>query len=130
MDNNVTPRHTFYVMIKDFKSSKVSYYDIMPLLYKAIFNTKKSFSKSFYLIGSNGKVEITTKDLFTKFIDIELKYYFWSRCQYEFIVIDWPYSKTIEDSNPVKVDVYQQLKPNIPIIVDLLWQDVSPLLKK
>lgn len=130
MDNNVIPRHSFYVMIKDFKSSKVSYYDIMPLLYKAIFNTKKSLSKSFYLIGSNGKVEITNKDLFTKFIDIELKYHFWSKCQYEFIVIDWPYSETVESSNPVKVDIYQQLKPNIPIIVDLLWQDVSPLLKK
>ena len=46
------------------------------------------------------------------------------------IIIDWPYNDTIQKSRPHKVDVYDQIKPNIDIIVDLVWNYVEPKIKR
>ena len=54
---------------------------------------------------------------------------FWGNATWEFVAIDWPYRETIEESRPVKIDVYEQLKPNLPLIVDLVWDYIEPKLK-
>ena len=46
------------------------------------------------------------------------------------IIIDWPHRNTIKDSRPLKVDVYDQLKPNMELIVDLVGNYIEPKIKK
>ena len=66
-----------------------------------------------------------------EFIKLELRYHFWGKCEWEFIAIDWPNRDTIDESRPVKIDVYeQQLEPNISVITDLVWNYIEPKLQK
>ena len=71
-----------------------------------------------------------TKEQLAKRINSILMYWFWSKCEWEMIIIDWPYNDTIQKSRPYKVDVYDQIKPNIDIIVDLVWNYVEPKIKR
>lgn len=48
-------------------------------------------------------------------------YQWWSRCEYEIILTDWPNQKKFE-----KWDVHEQVKMNIDIITELLINDVCP----
>ena len=65
-----------------------------------------------------------------KFIKQELRYHFWGKCEWEFVAIDWPHRDTIDESRPVKIDVFEQLKPNISVITDLVWNYIEPKLQK
>ena len=42
-------------------------------------------------------------------VNRELRYYFWSKCEYEVIISGWPPSDTFNDS---KVDIYAQVCMN------------------
>lgn len=118
-------RFSFYVLVKDFNSGKIEKYDVMPTLYRRIYD-KGNISNDFYVYDDKFKKnKITSKELLYKFVKDEFRYHFWGKCEYEFIVLDWPYRDTIKDSRPVKLDVYKQLEPNIPIIVDLLWEEIK-----
>ena len=44
--------------------------------------------------------------------------------------LDWPYGDTINESRPVKIDVFDQLEPNIPVIADLVWNYIEPKIIK
>ncbi len=61
-----------------------------------------------------------TKEEFTKFVDSWAKYRFWARCEYEIILLDWP-CKRVEK----KIDVYQQIKMNIDIVVMILMNEIK-----
>ena len=45
-------------------------------------------------------------------------YQFWSRCEYEIILIDWPCQQKHE-----KWDVYKQIMMNIDIVTDILYDE-------
>lgn len=47
-----------------------------------------------------------------------LMYYFWSKCEYEVIISDWP---PRSDFHASKVDVYDQVCLNWPIFLDYVW---------
>lgn len=123
-------RFSFYVMMKDFNTGKIEYYDVMPSLYGSIFNQNGTLSKSkFYVYGKDYKMKpITTKSELKIFVDSHFRYCYWAKCEWEFIVRDWPSRK--EKERDVKVDVYEQLKPNIDLIVDMLWNQIKEKLKK
>ena len=111
---------SFYVLVKNINNGKVEPYNIMPTIYNEIYDGKK-LSKKF---------RVNSKELLKEFLTNTLKYYYWSKCEYEFIVINWPNrNDSINDNNPVKLDVYKQLVPNIPLLVDLLWNEVEPLIR-
>lgn len=46
-------------------------------------------------------------------------YQWWSRCEYEIILVDWPCQKKSE-----KWDVYKQVMMNIDIITEILMKNV------
>ena len=57
---------------------------------------------------------------FQAFIIAEAKYLFWGKCEYEFILQDWPCQQI-----SVKWDVYMQIRMNLDIIVDIVKQELK-----
>lgn len=72
-----------------------------------------------YLVDRWNKRKKADNIKIDEFIDNECKYQFWSRCQYEIILSDWP-NKRIEK----KIDVYQQIKMNIDVITSVFLANV------
>ena len=121
-------RTSFYVMVKNFNNGKVEPYDVMPSLYGGIFNQNGKLSKSrFFIYDSNWKrKEITTiKDL-RKYIDLHFMYCYRGKCEWEFIVSNWPPCEGSE----VKIDAYEQLKPNIDLITSIVWDQIKDKILK
>lgn len=54
-----------------------------------------------------------------EFIDNWSKYQWWSRCEYEIILSDWPNEKVSE-----KWDVYRQIELNLNIITKLFIEEI------
>ena len=72
-----------------------------------------------------------------KWIDRELKYQYWARCEYEIILSSWPsydldedtkkYKKgtvVIPDGKGRKIDIYEQCKMNLDIITQIFLEDI------
>ena len=47
-------------------------------------------------------------------------YYFWSKCEWEIILSDWPPSDTFCKE---KIDVFDQVMLNWDIFVDYIWNN-------
>lgn len=67
------------------------------------------------------KKETGSKEEFAKELDNELKYRFWSKCEWEIILSDWPPSAKFHKE---KIDVYDQLKMNWDVFVDYVWNNI------
>jgi len=57
-------------------------------------------------------------DAFAEEIKKELQYYFWSKCEWEIILSDWPPSDRFK---PVKVSVYDQVMLNWDVFIQYVW---------
>lgn len=125
-------RPEFFVMDKDFNDGKMKSYDVLKVVFDHIFTSKGTINtKKFFVYDKNwNQIPVRTKDLLQKFIEDKFRYYYWAKCEWEFVAIDWPYRDTIKESRPVKIDVYDQLKPNIPVITDIVWNYIEPKIKK
>lgn len=124
---------SFYAMVKNFNNGEVEKYDIMPTLYSEIYDADGNISQNFCVYDSKfNRLPVDSIEKLYKFVDDKLRYHFWAKCEYEFIVIDWPYRTDCEDvinnNRAVKIDVYEQLKPNMHNIVNLLWEEIKDLL--
>ena len=94
----------FNVINFDFNNNKFIYYDIIP-----------------YLVHCYEKEKNKPKTLkeFKEFIERKSLQQWWSRCEYEIILKDWPCGKTEE-----KWDIYDQIIMNLDIITNLLMKTV------
>lgn len=54
-------------------------------------------------------------------------YYFWSKCEWEIILSDWPPSKPEHGFRNKKVCVYDQLKLNWKEFTDYVWRNRKEL---
>ena len=126
------PRPKFFALHKDFNDGKVKYYDVLNVIFNTILTDKDKIKSKVFILWSDDykRIPIRTKDQLSKFIENELRYYFWGNATWEFVAIDWPYRDTVDNSRPVKLDIYEQLKPNLPVIVDLVWNYLEPQIKK
>lgn len=59
------------------------------------------------------------KEGFAEKLKQEVKYYFWSKAEWETLISGWPPTKDREEE--VKIDVYQQICLNWDVFVDYLW---------
>ena len=122
----------FNVIIYDFNSKKFTTYDVLPYLrntyeervarHKELLKKIKKSKKldESILDDKYNKVPVTFND-FKEFVKSESQYQFWSRCEYEIILSDWPPSNPpIEE----KWDVFDQIMMNHDIITKLLMEDV------
>ena len=125
-------RPQFFALYKDFNSGKIEKYDVLNVIFNTIFTEKGTFNtRSFHYFDKKCNVlPVRTKEQLEEFIKLELRYHFWGKCEWEFIAIDWPNRDTIDESRPVKIDVYEQLEPNISVITDLVWNYIEPKLQK
>ena len=55
-----------------------------------------------------------------------LMYYYWSKCEWEIILLGWP---PREDGDGTKVDVYSQVMMNKGIFFDYVWEHRSDIVK-
>lgn len=65
------------------------------------------------------------KDSFAKQLKRDLMYYFWSRCEWEIILSDWPPSDRF---NKAKIDAFDQIMLNWDIFVDYIWNNRKELI--
>ncbi len=103
--NDVVNMNKFNVIIYDFNSKKMVPYDIIPYLVRCYDE-------------SNDKP--STFEELKDFIIKESKYQWWSRCEYEIILSDWPNDKDRE-----KWDVYKQITMNIDIITQIFINTIN-----
>lgn len=122
----------FYALYKNFNTGHVEQFDVLDGLFHTILTEKGSISKKnfFVLDKSYKKIPVSTKEQLEEFMKSYFMYHYWSKCEWEFIIIDWPHRDTIEESRPYKIDVYEQIKPNLPVIADIVWNYIEPKIKK
>ena len=120
-------RPEFYALYKDFNNGEIKPYEVLHVVFDDMLNPSGSIKKrSFYIFDRNFNIiPVRTKEQLQEYIEDHLRSMFWSRCEWEMVGIDWPYRKTIEDSRPIKFDVWDQLEPNISVITDLVWDYVK-----
>lgn len=97
---------SYNVITWEFNSDSIEFYDIMPYLYHKYEQLEKKLSF----------------DELKEFIDKEARYMYWSRCEWEVIVTGWPQQK-----NTYKLDVYEQIKMNLDVIAELMWDDLQDI---
>ena len=125
-------RPQFFALYKDFNNGKIEKYDVLNVIFNTIFTERGTFNtRLFHCFDKKCNVlPVRTKEQLEEFIKLELRYHFWGKCEWEFVVIDWPHRDTIDESRPVKIDVFEQLEPNISVITDLVWNYIEPKLQK
>lgn len=114
----------FNVLVWDFNSDSLVYYDVMPYLRNSYKECKERYKravkrKDFDPNNEYYKVPETLED-FKKFIKNESLYQFWSRCEYEMICHGWPVKK-----NAHKLDVHEQIMMNIDVIAEILYNEIT-----
>lgn len=109
---------SFYVLNYDVNHNEFVPYDVMPYLMRA-YNNRVEVSKEKNVDVKFFKVPETVED-FKTFVKDESLYQFWSRCEYEIILVDWPCQKTSK-----KIDVYEQIMMNIDIVTEILMENIN-----
>ena len=134
----------FKVLLMNINKNTYEEYDILP------YFRREWMIRPFGRDEKYKKIPVTTKPQLRKWVDAFAKYQFWSRCQYEFLMAQWPfctrkinddirhYVKVNPDANNekddiqlcniiikdmVKIDVYEQIRMNIDVIVDILYEE-------
>lgn len=95
----------FNVIIYDFNRDKFIPYDVIPY-----------FKEEYY----KGDYNFISFDDFKEFVRSRSIYRFWSRCEYEIVLVDWPCHKHNE-----KWDVHKQIEMNIDVITQILIEEVT-----
>lgn len=106
----------FNVINFNFNSKRFEQYDVIPHFVR-VYNERRENHKK-HPNDEYFKVPETFED-FKKFVKEEAQYHFWSRCEYEIILVDWP-TQDIEE----KWDVYDQIMMNLDIITELVMKSI------
>lgn len=110
---------TFNVIIYNFNARKFEPYDVIPYL-KHMYIQAVEWNKD------NPEISVPkTFEEFKDFVKKESQYQWWSRCEYELILADWPCSNYSE-----KWDIHAQVMMNLDIIARTLMESVAELLEK
>jgi hypothetical protein len=96
----------FNVINFEFNSDKFETYDVMPYLVNC-YNKENKDKRP------------VTFDEFKEFVKSKSMYMYWSRCEYEIILSDWPNQKIHK-----KIDIHWQIMNNIDIVTNILMENV------
>ena len=103
----------WYVYIENFNGKTIEPYNIFNhWLFRD--SCDKVFKKNKGNLGSGF-------DIFSKEIKSELQYYFWSKCEYEIILMSIFKNKL--GFKDVKIDVYDQVILNWDCFINWLWRE-------
>lgn len=113
---------SFFVLLHDINTNRPEKYDIMPYLMQIYNECKK---KDHWWPMDSMKVPETFTD-FRMFVNNACKNRFWARCEYEWLMIGWPYGKTDtkEDCLKIihsshKIDAFDQIEMNLEVITQI-----------
>ena len=53
------------------------------------------------------------------------RYQFWSRCEYEFIMCQWPYDEKNPLNDSHKIDAYAQIEANSEVITNVFIKNIN-----
>ena len=62
--------------------------------------------------------QFRNRNAFANALKSNLRYYFWSKCEWEVLVYPWPVG---HNDKPIKIDVYDQVMLNWESFVDYCW---------
>lgn len=100
------------VFLEDFNARKIVKYNVFRHT-----SFVRDCAKALAECGKN-------REAFEERLNRELHYYFWSKCEYEIILSDWP---PRDDFEAEKVDVYDQIHLNWPIFTEYVWTNRGEL---
>lgn len=123
----------FNVINFDFNAQKFVAYDVIPYFVREYYEHVEQYDASkleLEAAKTEEEIEIAKSNLdywkvpvifdeFKKFVKDKAQYQFWSRCEYEIILVDWPCQKTEE-----KWDVYDQIMMNLDIVTQLVIDSI------
>lgn len=102
---NPTP---FYVINEDINSREFKKYNVMPYFINCYKEARKK------------KKQPKTFDEFKEFVKSNSMYMYWSRCQYEIVLTDWP-----SQTRSKKIDIHWQLMMNWDVVTSILIDNVG-----
>ncbi len=134
--NRYTPtmktKKQFFVLNWDFNSDRIYEYDVLPYLRNCIEERKEKAKRAEKSKRMQKMKDEYPEDFekyyafpadferFRRFVDAAARYQFWGRCEYEMICHGWPAGK-----NDYKIDIYEQIKMNLSIIAEILWEEIK-----
>lgn len=68
--------------------------------------------------------KLKTKEEFEEAVKRSMRYYYWSKCEWEIILTAWPPRENFHDE---KIDVYDQVMMNWDVFIDHLWENRGAL---
>ena len=98
------------VLIGDFNSKEIQTYNIFDH-----YRFKEDCDDIWKYFEGN-------RPVFESEIKKNLRYYFWSKCEWEVVIQHWPPSEHFRDK---KIDVYDQVMMNWDIFIDYVWNTYS-----
>lgn len=120
----------FYIMLHDCNNNEAKKHDIMPYLIDT-YNACKKSNLWWPSFEDTSKAPHTVED-FKRFVTAACKQQYWSRCQYEWLMLGWPPGKTdtLEDcqktlDSAIKIDGWQQIKINLDTITTIFMQNIG-----
>ena len=96
---------SFYVIVYDFNRKTFIPYDVIPYLKKCYYE-------------ATSKPE--TLEEFKDFVKNQSMYQWWSRCEYEIILSDWP-----SQCQQKKIDVHYQVMANLDTVTKVLMESIN-----
>ena len=122
----------FFVLNKDFNTGKLESLNVLKTFFNVILTVNgKINKKEFKYIDNNFKSHpVTNKEQLCKLLDSHFEYLYWAKCEYEFLICDWPNKEKVDASRPIKIDVYNQININYQLILDLVWNYLESKISK
>ena len=105
----------FKVLLYNFNSRQIEFYDVLPYFRMEWRDETKDYRSKL----------LNDKEAFKKWLLNKSMYRFWARCEYECLIAPWPYREDTLEKELRKIDVHSQIKPNIDIVVDILFEEFS-----
>jgi hypothetical protein len=106
----------WYVLVENFNHKTIEKFNIFDH-YRFMEDLTKNYKKN--------KNDFAA---FSSQLESDLRYYYWSKCEWEVIVSSWPPAK--KEPIETKIDVYDQIKLNWDKFVNYTWEQCHAKRKK
>lgn len=116
----------YHILLNDFNTGKPYKYDIMSYLVDTYTKCKKE--NHWWPVG---KIPESYEE-FKLFVKRVCMHQFWSRCQYEFLMLRWPpgSTETLEQCQKIldsaeKIDGYKQIEMNLDVVTTIFLKNLG-----
>lgn len=122
---------SYFVLLRNFNSNETVKHDIMPYILQTY---KDCEEKKFWWMFDDPKIAPIAKEDFKYFVERVCKHRYWSRCEYEWLMISWPPGKmgTLEQCQEIinsstKVDAWDQIEMNLDIVTTTFMTNIKEI---